>query len=142
MTEKAPQGGCALKQIHYELGTDGSVKVLKLDTIAYCTTLIEANDIESRMKSEALGEAAVRPPVRETAPLAQYQSPSYQVAPSQPPFEQMPKVVGDMANPPPREPDPGLVDRIRKAGGNLRTGTNGWVWFAVLTLGYMAQRMA
>lgn len=139
VTEKAPQGGCALKQIKFDLDAEGKPTVLSLETVAYCSTLVEANTIESRMKADMFNEDALPPPVERVhylpAPAQQQPQPhQFDVR------ERLPQVVEDMANPKSAEPDPGLVGRIKSVMPNGRA--NALVWFVILTAGYMSQRMA
>src|SRR5678809_636709 len=92
--DKAPKGGYKLCRVLSD-GKGG----FTLDVVAYCTTLIEAQEIEHAEKTEMFGERAWYP--RQMPP--QYREPASSVFPSAPPAaspeheEPLPKFAQDYA---------------------------------------------
>ena len=123
VTEKAPHGGYALKQINI---VDGHAQ---MDIIAYRSSLPELNMVRHSMEENAFRELAwfAAPP----QPIQQLPQPQPPQPPQQPPAEEHFEMPRAFSHPGMPEADQGLVDKIADRMGFKGNGrTNAVVAFA------------
>lgn len=147
VVEQAPLGmGYAL----YSVGMKDNM--LDKQPIAFCTSLVEVTMHRARLEKDAFGAEALPPEKIIEREVARYvpmppqaQPPGFDPAQHNGtyphiPLDDRPAVLHKMEYPDQsQDPEGGLLDKISKG---MRGRTNAFVWFAILTVGYMAQRMA
>jgi hypothetical protein len=123
--DKAPKGGYKLSRI---TGLDGGQ--ITAEVVAYCTTLIEAQEIEHQEKAELFKERAWYPNryhMVEEAPPAARTTPA-----SQPAFEvpeRFPAVVEDMDRP---AHGSSMMDHLSRYANGRGSGAMAVAWLALL----------